>query len=137
MNDTFSLTFSDIIFSDADGDPIEISFERNSGGAMPDWWVYNPITRVISGFANTTESSIVVKVWGGTSVSTTFTLVIDSNTDPVVGVTIGFRESFNGIVYQDIDFNEGFDTTSFVDGDGDILSYYLEAVDSDSDLPLW
>ncbi|CAI2373153.1 unnamed protein product [Moneuplotes crassus] len=128
----FSITFPDNIFSDADGDPVEISFERNAGGSMPSWWSFNPITRIASGFVNTTENSIVIKIWGGTSASTTFTLTILDNNAPVVGTAIS---SFT--VYQDIDFTEAFSSTSFVDPDADTLTYYLSAVDNDSSLPFW
>ena len=132
MNSTFSITFSDTIFADADIDPVAISFERNAGGPMPDWWSFNPITRVASGFANTSETSIVVKVLGGTAVSTTFTLTITPNNNPTVGSKI---QSFT--VYQDIDFRHAFSAVSFTDPDGDTLNFYLEAVSANNPLPIW
>jgi hypothetical protein len=131
-NASYSIQFADTVFRDADNEPVEITFERNAGGAMPSWWSYNPITRIAAGFCNTSETSIVVKVWGGASVSTTFTLTIAANNDPLVGTTIS---SFT--VYQDIDFNEDFDSASFTDPDGDSLSYYIGAVDEDNPIPIW
>ena len=129
----FSNTFADNVIMDAEGDPTALSFLRSDGSAMPSWWSYNPITRVASGFCNTTETSITVKVIAGiTDVGLSFTLAISTNNNPVVGTTIS-----DIIGYQDINFTSSFSSSSFTDADGDTLTYYLEAETSNSALPMW
>jgi large repetitive protein len=131
-NAAFSITIADDIFADADGDPVVISFDQSSGAAMPSWWSFNPLTRVASGTADGTATTYTVRAWGGTAVSTTFTLTVSGNSDPVVGTTIS-----DFTVYQDIDFIQRFASTAFSDPDGDDLTYSLEAISADSPLPLW
>ena len=55
---SFTNTFSDDVIQDTDGDPTALTFLRSDGSSMPSWWSYNPVTRVASGFWNTTETSI-------------------------------------------------------------------------------
>ncbi|MBD1939041.1 putative Ig domain-containing protein [Microcoleus sp. FACHB-68] len=137
QNTGFYLTVAENTFTDVDGDTLTYSASLENGGALPSWLSFNPTTRTFSGTpAPNNLGAINVKVSASDGVATasdvlTLTVNATLNTAPVVATPISDRTGTAGTV-----FSYTFPENTFVDADGDALTYTLTLADG-SPLPAW
>ncbi|MBW4680306.1 MAG: tandem-95 repeat protein [Microcoleus vaginatus WJT46-NPBG5] len=137
QNTAFNFTVAENTFTDVDGDTLTYSASLENGGALPSWLSFNPTTRTFSGTPNPDDLGAVnVKVTASDGVATTsdvLTLTVNAtaNTAPVVATPISDRTATAGTV-----FSYTFAENTFVDADGDALTYTLTLADG-SPLPAW
>jgi len=140
LNADFSFQFSENAFNDPDGDALTYTATLESGGALPAWLVFDPITRTFSG-KPTVLNSLNVRVTASDGIayaSDDFKITTYDNTEyekeeyqkEIVGDGSNSAPVRGPDVIR-LDFTEGrvdsYDLTSyFSDADGDILTYEFE-----------
>ncbi|MBD1938919.1 FG-GAP-like repeat-containing protein [Microcoleus sp. FACHB-68] len=137
QNAGFNFTIAENTFTDVDGGTLTYSASLENGSALPSWLSFNPTTRTFSGTpAPNNLGTINVKVSasdGVASASDVFSLTVNTtpNTAPAVATPISDRTATAGTV-----FSYTFAENTFVDADGDALTYALTLADG-TPLPAW
>jgi LPXTG-site transpeptidase (sortase) family protein len=131
----FSFTFAANTFSEPDGEELFYNAALSDGASLPAWLAFDPVTRTFSG-TPPTAGPVVVRVTAyearGGSVSTTFTIeAFTGGTPPSLQIPLSDRPAAAG---QPFLFT--IDLGTFVDADGDMLTYTAALADGD-DLPDW
>ena len=131
VGSAFSYTFPSTTFSDIDGDTLTYS-----ASGMPSWLSFTGSTRTFSGTPSaegTWNITVTANDGQGGSVSDTFSLTVTqpANTAPIVNRALWDQsvERFTPLSYT-------FASDSFIDGDGDSLTY-TATQSSGYALPSW
>ena len=121
---------------DADGESLVLNLMQANGSDVPAWIKFTPQNRLVYGKANTTLTSIDLKITATdpktATASTLFTLNILKNKPPLVINEIGSINS-----YMQMYFQYQVPETIFRDEDGDSLTYSLVPFDSSAVVPVW
>ena len=138
QNTPFNFTFPINVFADVDvGDTLAYSAQRAGGGALPAWLSFDDATRTFSGTpANGDVGTVAIDVIAsdgkGGSVTHTFAIVVGNVNDaPTVDNPIA-----NQNATEDAAFNFQFASNTFLDGDGDGLTYAAQLAGGGA-LPGW
>ncbi|MBD2040242.1 FG-GAP-like repeat-containing protein, partial [Microcoleus sp. FACHB-672] len=137
QNIGFNFTVADNTFIDANGDNLTYSASLENGSILPSWLTFNSTTRTFSGTpAADNLGAINIKVTASdaeASVSDVFTLTVNEteNTVPTVSTPISDTQATAGTL-----FSYTFAENTFVDADGNALTYTLTLADG-SPLPAW
>ena len=139
-NTAFNFTFGANVFADPDaGDTLTYSAQLAGGAPLPDWLNFNPATRNFSGTpANADAGTITIEVTAndgnGGTVTDSFVLTITSlpvNAPPFVQSPIADQ-----VAAESQPFGFSFPATTFVDPEGDSLSYSAQLAGG-APLPAW
>ncbi len=130
-----SYTFLEDTFEDEDEDFLRYSTQRQSGGSLPEWLLFENVTRTFSGVpVSGDQGEALLEViandgFGGTAQDTF--LITVPNRIPVLQTPVAFIEATNG---EQLEWTVPLDT--FSDGDNDPLIYNI-SLTNDEPLPNW
>ncbi|MBD1940363.1 DUF4347 domain-containing protein [Microcoleus sp. FACHB-68] len=136
QNADFNFTVPQNTFIEVDGDTT-YSASLENGGALPRWLTFNSTTRTFSGKPVPNDlGAINIKVTASDAAATAsdvFTLTVNAtpNTAPTVSTPISDTQATAGTL-----FSYTFAENTFVDADGNALTYTLTLADG-SPLPAW
>jgi len=122
-------------FSDSDGDALTYSATLADGAPLPDWVLFNPTTRTLSGVAPPVVTVRTINIqaddsYGGiTTASQTISVV---NAPPIAGSSALPGQYVNPAV----PFSFSLDPDVFTDPDGDLLTYRATLANQQP-LPNW
>ncbi len=131
----YNYTLPNATFSEADQVVLLYSVQQSNGGPLPGWLSFNNMTRQLSGWPNATVAGTYLLEASaanpeGAIATTDFSLIVEH-----------FPEVFYTIPTQLADINQLFSFTlpinSFLDKDGEPLTYYSTTTGNGGPLPNW
>jgi hypothetical protein len=132
INALFNYVFSTDTFIDPDGHSLSYSAKLSDDSPLPDWLSFNSLQRKFSGTPNTfTTHSIKVTAsdnYGG-SISNGFNIQVINNA-PIIANPLQNQTATINVL-----FNYIFPANTFIDPDGDSLTYI--ALSDNEPLPSW
>ncbi|MBB3205139.1 autotransporter-associated beta strand protein [Rhodopirellula rubra] len=133
----FEFAFSTDTFVDVDDDELSYAATQANGSALPDWLTFIPASRSFNGIpSNEDVGSFDVKVTAtdpsnAVATSEFSIVVVNTNDVPVLASEIADQAAT-----EDAEFSFAFDAGTFVDVDGDELTFAATRADG-SELPAW
>ena len=130
----FSFSLPTNSFSDPDGDTLVYSASLDNGGTLPSWLTFNSVTEIFSGTPTVgSQGNYTIKVTAidqkGGTVSQSFILTVPNR--GITAKTIATQKVSVGS-----SFYYNLPITTFIDGDGDPLSYSA-SLQNGTALPSW